>query len=76
MSFNNAKYRILRGAVSLELCDFCYRYFLNKRKVARLLFDTRWISPFTTEWGIWNDKQVPNTYTHYENKKNNHYSYS
>ena len=36
-----------------------------KRKVAHLLFETRWISPFTTEWGVWNDRQVPNTYSHY-----------
>ena len=65
MSFKKAKYRILRGAISPELSEFCYHYFLNKRKVAHLLFETRWISPFTTEWGRWDDKQVPNTYFHY-----------
>ena len=36
-----------------------------KRQVARTLFDTRFISPFTTEFGVWNDSQVPNTYSHY-----------
>ena len=36
-----------------------------KRQVARTLFDTRYISPFTTEFGVWNDEQVPNTYSHY-----------
>jgi hypothetical protein len=36
-----------------------------KRQVARTIFDTRYISPFTTEWGVWNDEQVPNTYSHY-----------
>jgi hypothetical protein len=25
----------------------------------------RFVSPFTTEWGVWNDEQVPNTYSHY-----------
>ena len=55
----------MRGAISPELSEFCYRYFLNKRKVARLFFETRWISPFTTEWGRWDDKQTPNTYFHY-----------
>ena len=65
MSFKKAKYKILRGAFSPELSEFCYRYFLNKRKVARLFFETRWISPFTTEWGRWDDKQTPNTYSHY-----------
>ena len=32
MSFKKAKYRILRGAVSPELSEFCYRYFLIKEK--------------------------------------------
>ena len=36
-----------------------------KRQVARTLFDTRYISPFTEEFGVWNDEQVPNTYSHY-----------
>ena len=42
-----------------------YSYFLNKRKVARVLFDERYISPFTEYFGVWNDDQVPNTYSHY-----------
>ena len=37
--------------------------FLNKRNVARVLFDSRYVSPFTEYWGIWNDDQVPNTYS-------------
>ena len=36
-----------------------------KRQVARTFYDTRYISPFTTEWGIWSDEQVPNTYSHF-----------
>ena len=32
---------------------------MMKRQVARTFFDTRYISPFTTEWGVWNDEQVP-----------------
>ena len=39
--------------------------FYLKDKVARTFFDTRYISPFTTEFGVWNDEQVPNTYSHY-----------
>ena len=65
MNFKKAKYKIVKKALSPELTRFCYNYLLNKRKVARLLFDTRWISPFTTEWGRWDDKQTPNTYSHY-----------
>jgi len=36
-----------------------------KRKVAKTFIENRYISPFTNEWGIWADVQVPNTYSHY-----------
>jgi len=65
MPFKKDKYKILRGAVSKELASFIYSYFLKKRQVARFLFDQKYISPFTEYWGIWNDEQIPNTYSHY-----------
>ena len=65
MSFKKEKYQIIKGAISKELADFCYQYFLNKRKVARHLFDTHYISQFTEYFGVWNDTQVPETYSHY-----------
>ena len=63
--FKKTKYKILKQAITPELAKFCYTYFLNKRKVARFFFDTKWVSPFATEWGVWNDPQAPNTYSHY-----------
>ena len=48
MSFKKNKYTVLKNAVSKEVADMAYSYFLNKRKVARVLFDERYISPFTT----------------------------
>ena len=65
MSFKKNKYTVLKKIISRELADFCYAYFLNKRNVARFLFDQKYISPFTEYWGIWTDEQVPNTYSHY-----------
>ena len=65
MSFKKNKYTILRNAISKELASFVYKYFLNKRKVARILFDSKYISHFTEYWGVWNDRQIPNTYSHY-----------
>tara|TARA_R100001129_G_scaffold77241_1_gene52742 strand:- start:3386 stop:4027 length:642 start_codon:yes stop_codon:yes gene_type:complete len=65
MSFKKNKYQVLKKTISRELADFCYAYFLNKRKVARFLFDEKYISPFTEYFGIWSDPQVPNTYSHY-----------
>ena len=65
MSFKKNKYSVIKGAISKVLADFCYTYFLNKRRVARFLFDHKYISPFTEYFGVWNDTQVPNTYSHY-----------
>tara|TARA_R110001592_G_scaffold179290_1_gene420808 strand:- start:504 stop:1118 length:615 start_codon:yes stop_codon:yes gene_type:complete len=65
MSFKKNKYQVIKGAISKELADFCYQYFLNKRTVARHLFDNKSISPYTTYFGVWNDTQIPETYSHY-----------
>jgi hypothetical protein len=65
MSFKKNKYTVLKKAISPELANFVYKYILNKRKVARVLFDEKYISPFNTEYGVWNDEQIPNTYSHY-----------
>jgi hypothetical protein len=68
--FKKDKYKVLRGAISKELASFVYSYFLKKRQVARFLFDQKYISPFTEYWGIWNDQQVPNSYSHYSDTAN------
>ena len=58
-------YKIIKQAISQELAEFVYSYFLNKRAVARHFFATRYISPYTEYWGVWNDEQIPETYSHY-----------
>jgi hypothetical protein len=65
MSFKKNKYKVLKQAISPELAKFVYSYFLNKKNIARFLFDQKYLSPFNTEYGVWNDPQVPNTYSHY-----------
>jgi len=65
MSFKKIKYKVLKKAISPELANFLYTYFLNKRRVTRFFFDQRWVSPFAEEWGTWTDAQIPNTYSHY-----------
>ena len=47
MSFEKNKYLVIKNAITKDVADISYSYFLNKRKVARHLFDTRYISPFT-----------------------------
>jgi len=65
MSFKKNKFIVIKNFFSKELMKFCYDYFLLKRKVAKTLFDTKYISPFCSYFGTWNDSQVPNTYSHY-----------
>jgi hypothetical protein len=65
MKFKNKKYTILKQVISKDLTLFLYNYILMKRQVAKTLFDTKYISPFETMFGVWTDKQVPNTYSHY-----------
>ena len=43
MSFKKIKYSVLKNAISTELADFVYKYFLNKRNVAKVLFDSKYI---------------------------------
>ena len=63
--FKKDHYIVIKNAISKDLAGFVYNYFLMKRQVARTLFDTRFISPFTDYFGVWNDEQVPKTYSHY-----------
>jgi hypothetical protein len=64
-NFRKNSYLIIKNAISKELADFVYHYFLLRRQVAKTLFDTRYISPFVTYFGVWGDVQVPGTYAHY-----------
>ena len=58
-------YKVVKEAISKELAQFVYEYFLMKRQVARKFFDDRYISQLNFDWGVWNDEQVPETYSHY-----------
>tara|TARA_R100000808_G_scaffold24772_1_gene58201 strand:+ start:3339 stop:4010 length:672 start_codon:yes stop_codon:yes gene_type:complete len=63
--FKDKKYSVIKNAISKELADFIYNYFLLKRRVASTFFQKNYISPYCEEWGHWTDKQVPNTYSNY-----------
>jgi len=65
MNFKKNKYTIIKKAISKDFALFLYNYFLIKRQVAKTLFDTKFISPFETMFGVWTDEQVPGTYSHY-----------
>ena len=64
-NFDKNKYTVIKKAVEPNIAEFVYNYFLMKRQVARTMFDQKFISPYTEEWGVWSDSQIPNTYSHY-----------
>jgi hypothetical protein len=65
MSFKKNKYKIIKSPLSAEMIRFIYDYFLLKRKVAQTFIEQKYISGFTTEWGVWGDTQIKETYSHY-----------
>jgi len=67
MSFKKDKYVVVKNAISKEMTDYIYNCFLLQRKIARTFFDTKYISPYSTEFGVWNDQQVLDTYSFYSN---------
>tara|TARA_Y100001973_G_scaffold44503_1_gene66288 strand:+ start:54 stop:656 length:603 start_codon:yes stop_codon:yes gene_type:complete len=58
-------YKVIKGAISKELADFIYSYFLLKRKAVSFFHEKRYISPYTEYLGTWSDPQIPETYSHY-----------
>ena len=58
-------YKVIKSAISRELADFVYSYFLMKRQVVEYFFDQKYISPYTRYLGTWADAQIPKTYSHY-----------
>ena len=65
MSFKENKYEVIPNAISYELANFAFNYLLLKRDAVKWMQDTNYISKFTPGFGTWEDKQVPNTYSHY-----------
>ena len=64
-NFKKDRFTVIEKAIDPKIANFVYNYFLMKRQVAKTMFDERYISPFTIEFGVWDDEQVPNTYSHY-----------
>jgi hypothetical protein len=62
--FSQNKYQVIKNAVSYELANFCFNYFLLKRDAVKYMYDKNIVaeSPIL---GTWKDQQVPNVYSHY-----------
>jgi ribosomal protein S8 len=63
--FDKQGYVIVKGLVEKELATFLYNYSLMKRNILNVLLKTKYISPFEKIHGIYNDIQVPNTFSIY-----------
>ena len=62
MDFNN--YQIIKNAVDINLVNFIKDYFILKRDAVSFMIKNDIIN-HNQILGIWNDSQVPNTYSHY-----------
>ena len=58
------KYQVIKNAVSFELANFIFNYFLLKRDAVKFMYDNNFVYD-TGLLGTWFDPQVPNTYSHY-----------
>ena len=64
MSFQHKKYQVIKGAISYELANFVFNYFLLKRDAVKFMYDNN-LTYDNGMLGTWADKQVPNTYSCY-----------
>jgi hypothetical protein len=65
MSFEKDNFVVIKNALDKNTANFLYDYFLLKRQVVQTYQKSRYISPYTNEYGVWNDGQVENTYSVY-----------
>ena len=62
MNFQEKKNKVNKNAVSYELANFIFNYFLLKRDAVKYMYEKN-ITYDTGLLGTWTDKQVPNTYS-------------
>ena len=60
------KYEVVRQAISYELANFIFNYFLLHREATAFLLKQQIISDTLQNlWGTWKDPQAPNTFSKY-----------
>jgi len=64
MIFQYKKYQVIKNAISYELANFIFNYFLLKRDAVKFLYQNN-ITYDNGMLGTWTDKQVPNTFSIY-----------
>ena len=64
MIFKTQKYQVIKNAISKELANFIFNYFLLKRDAVKFMYENN-ITYDNGMLGTWADEQIPNTYSHY-----------
>ena len=57
-------YKVVKQAISFELANFLYNYFLLKREAVDYMYSNNWTYD-NGMLGTWKDEQIPNTYSIY-----------
>ena len=57
-------YKVIKEAISFELANFLYNYFLLKREAVDYMYSNNWVYD-NGMLGTWKDQQIPNTYSIY-----------
>jgi len=67
MSFKNKKYTIIKQVISKDLAEFIANYFRMQKQVLDTCRQARYISPYETLLGHYEDEtqQIPHTYSSY-----------
>jgi len=58
------KYQVIKNAISYDLANFIFNYFLLKRDAVDFMYKNN-ITYDNGMFGTWTDEQIPNTYSHY-----------
>ena len=64
MTFKTKKYQVIKNAISYELANFIYNYFLLKKDAVKYMYENNTHSQ-SAILGGWADTQIPNTYSCY-----------
>ena len=64
MSFKENKYQVIEKAISYNLANFIFNYFLLKRDAVAFMYKNN-ITYDNGMLGTWTDQQVPNSYSIY-----------
>ena len=58
-------FKVFKNILSKEILYISCRYLLLKKKFLKILKEKNYVSPLSTEWGVFGDTQTPNVYCCY-----------